>query len=270
MSATAEEIRVRRLSDLEALVFHVDRDHRVAAYSSIVAAPEKALALEDDIGKDVVELLLGAYARTASIEERRPLLAALGQFGDPRVQAFVRNLLATEVADELLHLAARYFATSRDGLDADFLRALLRDDSSLSRIRIAASLLQPSEVRETADGVRFAAFRDDGVAFPPVSASTVAEWMDVLGGPIGEPLLLRLEAEGPDFAAWAAVWPVVDSWFQHWLVRQACRTTPAEEEIIRLGLDSEDEAVVAATVSALALYRPARSAALTARLPARN
>lgn len=270
MSAAVAEIRVRRLSDLEELVFHVDREHRVAAYSSIVVAPEKALALENDIGRDVVELLLRAYARTASIDERRPLLAAIGQFGDRRVQAFVRNLLANETADELLHLAAAYFAESREGLDADFLLSLLRDESSLSRIRIAATLLDPSEVVATADQVRFAAFRDDGEDFPPVSSSTLEGWLQELGGPVGETVLLNLEAVGPDFGQWASVWPSVEPWFQHWLLRQACLATPAEASIIRLGLESADDDVVAATVASIGLYRPALTPDLVTSIPLRG
>jgi hypothetical protein len=267
LSSTAAEIRVRSLADLASLVSHPEPEYRAAAYSSIIADPDKALALaSDDTGRDVVDLLVDAYTRTRSNQEKVPLLNVLGQFADSRVDTLFRNLLRFETSDELLHLAARYVDESGLEMDRPFWLALLRDDSSLARVRIAAARISESPPMEAANQIRIAAFADERLEFPALTPETISAWQRELEGPFGEYLLLRLQHHGPDIADWARVWDLIQPWLRHWLVRIACSRSPAVETIIRLGIESDDSDTVAATVAALQLYRPSLSDEMAGRL----
>lgn len=254
MSENSSEIRVRSIADLLPLLDHANPEVRTAAYRSLLENPEKARALAADNGRDIVDVLIGRVKRHLSQREKVPLLMVLGQFQDSRVDDIFLDILTLENRDEMLHIAARYAKDTGLNIPTPELLILLRCDYNMSKVRIAAELLVGREGLNSSDWIRVAAFSSGRADFPALNAETVDAWMEQLNSPLRDYMCLVLETTGPELEDWHILWPALDATLQNWVVRRACKNSPAVDSIIRRGLDSESDAVRSSSATAIRLY----------------
>lgn len=252
--APAREFRIRSVEDLLPLLEHADPEVRAATFSSLLADPDKAMALASDRNRDIVDVFIDRLERPLPQRDKVPLLSVLGQFNDNRVAAFFRGLLLRENSDELLHIAARYVSDTGLEIPVEELLHLLRSHDSMSRNRIAATLLHDYGNLSCADRIRVAAFSSGTSPFPPLDSETAGAWQQQLDSPLRDYLCLVLETRGPALEDWEILWPALEAELQDWLVRRACHHSPPVDTIIQLGLASPREAVRSSTTRYLRLY----------------
>ena len=245
---------MRSVADLVPLLQHADLAYRAAAYSSILESPEKALKLAANDGKDVIDLLVDTLRTTTVRGDRKTILATVGQFDDPRVNDTFRSVLLEEDDDELLHLAARFAHERGLALDRSSLLSLLHSSDNMSKVRIAAELLDGQGPHDIADAIRVAAFSPGTEPFPAPSSETIDAWLSELQGPFQEFLLLTLEHSDFEVGVWEEFWCRLAADLRTWLVRRACCAEPPHEGVILLGLADEDDGVRLATLVGLRVY----------------
>lgn len=254
MSQVEERLRVRCVADLVPLLSHEKPFYRVAAFKSILDNPRNALRLAKHNDKDVVDVLIELLGRADARDDRKAILAILGQFDDARVRDAFVSVLMAEDDDETLHLTSRYVREGGLTLQTDALLTLLRCNDNLSRNRIAAELLADRGPLEAADLIRVAAFSNGTLDFPNVDAESIDAWLAELRGPLQEFLLATVERHGPGIGAWARFWSALGPDLRIWLVRRACYEEPTNEEIVLKGLADPDQHVQHATLVAIRLY----------------
>lgn len=254
MSQTEERLSVQSVADLVPLLSHEKPSYRVAAFNSVLENPCDALRLAKHNDKDVVDVLIELLGHADARDERKTVLAVLGQFDDARVRDAFVSVLIAEDNDELLHLASRYVREGGLTLQTEALLSLLRCNDNTSKNRIAAELLADRGPFETSDAIRVAAFSNGTVDFPNVDTESIDAWLAELRGPLQEFLLAIVERHGPGIDAWARFWSALEPDLRVWLVRRACYEEPANEEIVLKGLADPDQHVQHATLVAIRLY----------------
>ncbi|GEM_PF-1585809 len=257
--AHARTFRIKRVEDLLPLLDHADPKVRAAAFSSVLANPDKALALASCRNRDIVDIFIDRLAKPLPQRDKIPLLSVLGQFNDSRVAAFFRELLLRENSDELLHIAAQYVSDTDLEVPVDELLRLLRNQDNMSKNRIAAGLLRDHSTLSSADRIRIAAFSSGRSPFPALDSETAGAWQQQLNSPLRDYLCLVLETRGPALEDWTVLWPALDMELQSWLVRRACHHSPPVDAIIQLGLASPRAAVRSSTTRYKRLYGLARA-----------
>ena len=254
MSRAIEQVRIRSVADLAPLLNSSYPAYRATALSSILENPDKALQLAKHEGKDVIDVLIDILGRSIPRGDRIAMISVIGQFDDPRVDRIFRTVLLEEDDDEFLHLAARFARERELEIDRAALLIMLRSDTSMSKVRIAAELLVNQQHIETEDAIRIAAFSPGTCEFPELTDSTIDAWLSQLQGPYAEYLCRVMEQRGPAVDRWILFWSALGTDLRIWLVQRACYAQPPLEDVVLLGLADKDESIRMATLVGLRIY----------------
>lgn len=192
-AATASPGRIETAQGLFEALRAPDLRTRIAVIGGLARDPRAGLLLGRHEGRDVIDALIKTIEKEpAGSGLGRPLSQILSAYADPRVEAFFAGLLEKEEEFDLIEVAAGYLARTEGGHGA--VRAFLFRTGRPHHAQAAARALLTARVELPPRERLRAALLEDAEP-PPLTADTLACWLDELVGPLRRRALARLRSQ---------------------------------------------------------------------------